>query len=227
MFGEGTSQPAPPNATMLQGDPDWWRLAATIKDDDHGAALQHNAQAEPEYRLYQSLGPVPCVGAIMTAPVVLLLSHPVLNGRSTPADYSFYRPGWPLSALHPEAPAGIAERWRNRVGALTNLFGAQHVSNAVAAVFLNPWRSFAFADRLRLPSRGRMLDLAASAASRDAILLMPRYQDLWTEHAVIAALPSTRRFNCRWWQATELSERNLGDDAWSALCRRIETHAWI
>src|SRR5207302_769015 len=85
----GFSYPAPPNATMLQGDPDWWRLAATIKEDDHGAALEHNAQAEPEYRLYQSLGPVPCVGAIKTAPVVLLLSHPTLDGQSTPNDYSF------------------------------------------------------------------------------------------------------------------------------------------
>ena len=212
---------------MLQGDADWWRLAATISDEDRAAVIQHNADVEPEYRLYQPLGAVPCVGAIMTAPVVLLLSHPALDGQSTPNDYSFYRPGWPLSALHPEAPSGIVERWRNRVTALVDRFGAQHVSNAVAAVFLNPWRSFAFADRLRLPSRARMLGLAASAASRDAILLIPRYQDLWTEHAVIAALPSTRRFNSRWWQATELSERNLGDDAWATLCRRIETHAWI
>jgi len=223
----GLTWTVPSNATMLQGDPDWWRLAATIKNDDHAAAVQHNAQAKPEHRLYESLGPVPCVGAIMTAPVVLLLSHPTLDGQSTPNDYSLYRPGWPLSALHPDAPSGIAQRWRNRVGALIDVFGAQHASNAVAAVFLNPWRSFAFADRLRLPSRPRMLDLAASAASRDAILLMSRHQDLWTEHAVIAALPSTRRFNCQWWQATELSERNLGNDAWSTLCKRIETHAWI
>ena len=211
---------------MLQGDPDWWRLAETISNEDRSAAIQHNGRAEPEYRLCDGLGPVPCVGAIMTAPVVLLLPH-ALDGRSTPSDYSFHRPGWPLSALHPEAPRGIAERWRNRVAALTDLFGAQHVSNAVAAVFLTPWRSFSFADSLRLPSRRRMLDLAASAAARDAMLLMLRYQDLWTEHPVIAALPSTRRFNPRSWKVTELSERNLGDDAWTTLCRRIETHAWI
>ena len=48
-----------------------------------------------------------------------------------------------------------------------------------------------------------------------------------SSHPVIAALPSTRRFNPRWWQVTELSERNLGDGAWTALCKRIETHAWI
>jgi len=212
---------------MLQGDPEWWRLVETISSEDRATAVQHNARAEPEYRLYYSMEPVPCVGAIMTAPIVLLLSHPVLDGRSTPSDYSFHRPGWPLSALHPDAPAGMAERWRHRVAGLVDRFGAQHVSNAVAAVFLTPWRSFAFADQLRLPSRRRLLDLAASAAARDAVLLIPRYHDLWTEHPIIAALPSNRRFNSRWWRVTEISERNLGGDAWSILCQRIETHAWI
>jgi hypothetical protein len=212
---------------MLQGDPDWWRLAETISNEDRASAIAHNAHAPIECRLHDYLEPVPCVGAIMTAPVVLLLSHPALDARSTPDDYSFRRPGWPHSALHPDAPQGIAESWRSRVAALVDLFGAQHVSNAVAAVFLTPWRSVAFSDRLRLPSRRRMLDLAASAAARDALLLMLRHEDLWTEHAVIAALPSTRRFNPRWWRVTELNRRNLGDDAWTTVCRRIEIHAWL
>jgi hypothetical protein len=212
---------------MLQGDPDWWRLAETISNEDRASAIEHNAHALLEHRLHEHLGPVPCVGAIMTAPVVLLLSHPALDARSTPHDYSFWRPGWPLSALHPDAPQGIAECWRSRVAALVDLFGAQHVSNSVAAVFLAPWRSVTFADRLRLPSRRRMLDLAAGAAARDALLLMLRHEDLWTEHAMIAALPSTRRFNPRWWRVTELNRRNLGDDAWTTMCRRIEIHAWL
>lgn len=212
---------------MLQGDPDWWRLSATISNEDRASILEHNTHAAPEYRLYDSLAAVPCIGAIATAPVVLLLSHPALESRSTPEDYSFYRPGWPLSALHPEAPQGIAKRWHKRVAALIDRFGAQHVANTVAAAFLSPWRSFAFADRLHLPSRTRMLDLAASAAARDALLFIPKHQDLWTENAVIAALPPTRRFSPRSWQITEVSSGNLGDDAWAAICRRIEVHAWI
>jgi hypothetical protein len=212
---------------MLQGDPDWWRLVATISNEDRAFAIEHNVNASLEHRLHDRLGPVPCVGAIMTAPVVLLLSHPALDLRSTPHDYSFRRPGWPLSALHPDAPQGIAESWRDRVAALVDLFGAQHVSNAVAAVFLTPWRSVTFSDRLRLPSRRRMLDIAASAASRDGLLLMLRHAELWTEHAVVAALPPTRRFNPRWWRVTELNRRNLGDDAWTTMCKRIEIHAWI
>ena len=212
---------------MVQGDPDWWRLAETISAEDGAWVAAHNSKAAPEYRAYDSLGPVPCAGAIMTAPVVLLLSHPALDGESTPQDYSFQRTGWPLSALHPEAPRGIAKTWRDRLGALVELFGAQHVSNAIAGAFLTPWRSFAFDDRLRLPSRARMLNLAAGAAARDALLLMLRHQDLWTEHAVLAALPSTRRFNPRWWRVTEVNQRNLGDDAWTTICKRVETHAWI
>lgn len=212
---------------MRQGDPDWWRLGKTICNEDRDRATEHNARALPDYRLHIALGPVPCVGAIMTAPVVVLFRHPVLDARSTPDDYSFRRQGWPLSALHPDAPQGLGDWWRRRVGGLVALFGAQHVSNSVAAVFLTPWRSVAFADRLRLPSRQRMLDLAASAAARDACMLMIRGEELWTENATIAALPSTRRFNPSSWRVPEFNLLNLGDDAWTTICKRIEVHAWV
>ena len=92
---------------MRQGDQDWWRLADTISTEDRPRALEHNAHASPQHRLELALGPVPCAGAIMTAPVVVLLSHPLLDAQSTPDDYSFRRAGWPLAALHPEAPRGI------------------------------------------------------------------------------------------------------------------------
>ena len=97
---------------MRQGDQDWWRLADTISTEDHPRAVEHNAHAPPQHRLELALGPVPCAGAIMTAPVVVLLSHPALDAQSTPDDYSFRRAGWPLAALHPEAPRGISVWWR-------------------------------------------------------------------------------------------------------------------
>ena len=212
---------------MRQGDQGWWRLADTISNEDRVRALEHNVHAQPQHRLQLSLGPVPCVGAIMTAPVVVLLSHPMLDAQSTPGDYSFRRPGWPLSALHPEAPRGIATWWRERLAPLIDLFGAQHVSNALAGVFLTPWRSIAFDDRLRLPSRQRLLDLGASAAARDAFLITLRGDELWTEHAGIAALSPSRRIRPGAWRVTEFNARTIGDDAWSSICRRIEVHAWI
>ena len=182
--------------------------------------------ALPEHRLHLSLGPVPCVGAVATAPVVLLLSHPVLDARSTAQDYCFRRPGWPLSALHADAPPGQADWWRGRLEALIDLFGPQHVSNAVAAVFLTPWCSLAFDDRLRLPSRQRALDLAGKAAARDALMVMLRGENLWTEHPDIASLSTTRRLHPKSWRVTHINGRNLGEDAWSTVCRRIEIHAW-
>jgi hypothetical protein len=133
----------------------------------------------------------------------------------------------PLAALHPEAPRGIATWWRQRVAPLIDQFGAQHVSNALAGVFLTPWRSIAFDDRLRLPSRQRLLDLGASAAARDAFLITLRGDELWTEHAGIAALSPARRITPRAWRITEFNARTIGDDAWSSICRRIEVHAWI
>ncbi len=212
---------------MLQGDQEWWRLAETLSNEDRAGAMEHNLRASPEHRLHLALGPVPCVGAITTAPVVLLLSHPGLEAQSTAQDYCFRRSGWPLSALHPDAPPGVAEWWRGRLEALVDRFGGQHVSNAVAAVFLTPWCSQAFDERLRLPSRQRILDLAGKAAARDALLLMVRGENLWTEHADIASLPATRRLNPRSWRVTDINARNLGEDAWSAVCRRIEIHAWL
>jgi hypothetical protein len=212
---------------MVQGDQTWWCLGETVLREDGADVSAYNAIAPLERRLHPSMGVVPCVGAIATAPIVLLLAAPSLNGHSSPHDYAFTRPGWPLAALHPDAPAGPAQWWRSRVAALVELFGAQHVSQSVAAVYLTPWHTQTFDERLRLPSRTRLLELAATAAARDAIVVMMREPDLWTEHADIASLPRTRRFNPRSWRGTELSKRNLGADEWAALCRRMEIHAWI
>ena len=211
---------------MLQGDEDWWTLARTLCYEDRIQATSYNARAPAERRLRLPLGPVPCVGAVTTAPVVLLLAHPPCDARSSGSDYSFRRIGWPLSALHPDAPMAIAEWWRSRAAPLIDLFGAQHVANAIAAVFLTPWHSEVFDDRLRLPSRERMLRLAAGAAARDAMLVVMQGADLWTEDADVASLPTTRRVHARSWRGTELSRRNLGE-AWPEVVKRIEVHAWL
>ena len=213
---------------MVQGDQDWWRQADAIALEDRADVDRHNAGAAPHHRLHAAAGPIPCIGAITTAPVVMLLSHPALAGEWTPDDYRYSRAGWPLSTLHPDAPTGLRDAWRGRLGALIDLFGAHHVSNSVAAVFLTPWCSVAAtAEHLRLPSRQRMLDLAATAAARDAVLVMLRDEQLWTEHAVIAALPPTRRFGANVWRVKDLGPRALGEDSWTILCKRISVHAWI
>ena len=210
---------------MQQGDQAWWRLAGTVADEDRDAATAYNVRAAVEQRLGLEYGPVPCLGAIMTAPVVLLLSHPPLDDESEPDDHAFRRAGWPLAALHPDAPGPLAKWWHTRLSGLVDAFGAQHVANAVAAVYLTPWRSVVFDAALRLPSRRRMLSLAASAAVRDAILVVTYADELWTEEPCVASLPLTRCVRPRSWRGTEVSVRSLGD-AWPVICKRIEVHAW-
>jgi len=212
---------------MLQGDDDWQRLAAAIRAEDVGPAAAHNVSTSAELRLTDVVGPIPFVGAIMTAPVVLLLTHPPLDTLVTATDYAFVREGWPLAALHQDAPLGLYDWWHDRLAALIAEFGERHVANAVAGLFLTPWPSEAFDPRLRLPSRRRALDLAADAAARDAVILVLRGGDLWMEHPALAALPATRRFYPRTWRTTRVSPDNLGDDAWAAVHRRVEVHAWL
>jgi hypothetical protein len=212
---------------MRQGDHDRQRLAASISTDDALPAKGHNALARPEHRLQLTLGPVPCVGAIMTAPIVLLLGRPVADARSTSDDYAFAPARWPLAALHPQAPPALGEWWTPRMASLVQLFGAQHVANSVAAVYLTPWHTTMFDERLRLPSRPRLLDLAALAAARDAILIMMQGAALWTEHPAIASLPAARLISSKSWRSTELSRRNLGADLWDIVRKRVEVHAWL
>ena len=212
---------------MVQGDDDWRRLCAAIAAEDGQAAAAYNAAVPGERRLRDRAGPVPFLGAVTTAPVVLLLTHPQLDTLVAAADYAFQRDGWPFGPLHGDAPVGLYEWWQDRLGALVAEFGEQHVSNAVAALFLTPWPSESFDTRLRLPSRRRMLELAAAAAGRDAIIVVLRGAELWTEHAEVAALPPTRRFYPKSWRTTRLTPDNLGDGAWDTVCRRVEVHAWL
>jgi hypothetical protein len=212
---------------MVQGDEAWWRLARTIADEDRDAVLAYNARTLPEQRLAIAHSPVPCLGAMMTAPVVLLLAQPPLGAGSSPDDQAFRRTGWPISSLHPDAPSTLAECWHKRVSALVDAFGAQHVSNSLAVVYLTPWRGATFDPRLRLPSRRRMLALAATAAARDAIVLMMQGEMLWTEDAELAALPATRCLHPRYWREAELSPRNFGEAAWALVHKRIGIHAWL
>ena len=210
---------------MIQGDTDWRSLARAICEDDRIEATSHNLNHGLRERVRLQLGPVPCVGAIRTAPLLLLLDHPPLDPRATSDDRTFVRPGWPLAALHPDAPASLADWWRPRVATLVARFGAQHVANSIAAVYLMPWHAAPLPVVARFPSRARLLDVAADAAARDAVLLIAGGTDAWIEHPTIGALPPSRRVVLERADAM-LTPANLGD-AWDAICARIEVHAWM
>ena len=170
---------------------------------------------------------IPSLGAVATAPVLLLLSHPAIDA-ATPVDaYGFAREGGPLAALHPDAPVGLAARWHGRLASLVARFGAQHVAHSVAAVFLDPWPS-ACTWRGEAPgSRLHSLELATRAADRDALLVIVGGADAWLAHAPIAALPPTRRCTARHSGAEDLDAAALGADTWEVLGARIAVHAWL
>jgi hypothetical protein len=201
-------------------------IAGLIENEDRDAIRVYNASAQGDLRLRVELGASPYEGDYVRAPVVILLANPGYDETSGANDHGFEREGWPLAALHPEAPPGVRLRWHARLGALVDAFGAQHVANSVLALHITPWASRRFDATLRLPSRRRMLHLASDVVRRGAIMMVLRAPELWTEHPEIAALPSSRRIHARSWRASHVHPDNIGDEAWVAVCRRVEAHSW-
>ena len=201
-------------------------IARLIEDEDRDAIRVYNASASEDMQLHHELGASPYDGDFSRAPIVMLLANPGYDETAGANDHGFEREGWPLAGLHPEAPPGLRLRWHARLAALVDAFGAQHVANSVLALHINPWASRRFDSTLRLPSRRRMLHLAGDAVGRGALMMVLRAAELWTEHPEIAALPSTHRVHARSWRAAHVHPDNIGDDAWVAVCERIESHVW-
>src|SRR5262249_21356463 len=201
-------------------------LAESIARADADAVAAHNAKAAAPRRLRDDLGPFPYDGDLARAPLVLLVGSPSCDMSGTRKDAQLVRRGWPLSALHPDAPTALRSLWHARLSGLIEAFGAQHVANSVAAVPLTPWACDEFDDRLRLPSRHDMLALAAAAAARGGLLPATACEGRWTECAEIANLTLDQRFHPRSFRSTHVSVENLGAAAWPAACRRIEAHHW-
>jgi hypothetical protein len=170
--------------------------------------------------------PVPSLGAVATAPVVLLLARPDVDATMRTDAYRFAREGWPLAALHPDAPSWLGTLWDRRLASLCHRFGAQHVSNAVAAIFLDPWPDGGVPAGVAAPSRQRAKALAERAAARDAAFVVVNADD-WLAHAPIAALPPSRRWRVDATALEDLDGLALGAEAWDVLCARIAVHAWL
>lgn len=140
---------------------------------DAEAIESYNRKAPERFKLHAELGPSPFEGDVEAASVVLLLANPGFDEKSTLHDHTFRRDGWPLAGLHREAPSGLSDWWPQRLKALTDKFGTQHVSRHIAALQLTPWASNKFDASLRLPSRTRVLALAAEVDAFDVTLHIP------------------------------------------------------
>lgn len=174
-----------------------------------------NRNAPSEYRLHPELGPSAYEGDIDGARIVLLLANPGFDDTSTFDDHKFTRPGWPLAALHPEAPPGLRRWWHARLRHLIERFGAHRVSQVVACLQVTPWASQKFQDDLRLPSRDYLLTAASRCAARGCVMLVMRAERLWLESPTLAASPT--RFRVNSWRSSYVSPGNLPASAWRAV----------
>ena len=201
-------------------------FAETVALEDADAIAAHNARAAAPRRIRFELGALPFDGDVVHAPLVLLVGSPACDMSATRSNRGSPRRGWPLSGLCPDAPSGLRALWSARLSSLIDAFGAQHVANSVAALPLTPWACDEFDERLRLPSRTRILELANDAARRGAFLLVTGCDGLWMEAPEVARLGSELRLHPKSFRPTHVSVENVGATAWHAICRQIESHHW-
>ena len=182
---------------------------------DHAAVKIYNRSAPDEYRLRTELGPYAFEGDLANARIVLLLSNPGYGEGSSLASHTFRRDGWPLSAVHPDAPAKTYIWNKRLLKSLSELFGAQLVSQRVAKLELTPWASRSMDTKLRLPSRALVLSAANRLAQRGLVLVVLRAEALWLEAEEVAR--SRTRFSVKNWRSATVSPGNLPADAWAQV----------
>ena len=190
-------------------------LLQEIYNSDIEAIRRYNSQAREQFKIRTELGPCPFEGDINSSPVVLLFANPGYDATSSIDDHKFKVDGWPLSGLHPKAPSGMRDWWIPRLRDLCKRYGDQYISTKVAALQINPWASTNFDSDIRLPSRSKMLELAESAAKRDAVIVIMRAERLWLESDCIKNYP--HRYSTKSKRCSYITEGNLGNEAWKKI----------
>lgn len=186
---------------------------------DFAAVERYNLKARPKHFLQTSLGPCPFEGNIHTSPVVLLLANPGFDENSSVDDHHFKIDGWPLSGLHPSAPAGMRDWWRPRLRQLCDIHGEKTIASTVAALQINPWASNKYDAGLKLPSQQSLIGLAEAAVRRSAVLIIMRAGEKWRSSEVIDNYQSTYRTNS--YLSSYITEGNLPAAAWREINERI------
>lgn len=182
---------------------------------DHYAVEIYNRSASDKYRIRDELEPYAFEGDLANARIVMLLSNPGYGQGSSLASHTFRRDGWPLSAIHPDAPAETY-RWNRRLlKSLIELFGAQLVSQRVAKLELTPWASKSMDTKLLLPSRALVLNVVNRLAQRGIVIVVLRSEALWLQAEDVAR--SKTRFRVKNWRSASVSPGNLSAEAWAQV----------
>lgn len=194
------------------------KLINKIIDADKAFIEKYNCKARKEFQLKIEMGPSPYEGDIENSPLVLLLANPGFDSQSSLNDHKFIQRGWPLSALHPDAPKGMHEWWRPRLRTLcedASFGGVEEISKRISALQINPWASEKFDSELCLPSQIMMLNLAEATVKRGAILIVMRASKLWLQSSLIEK--HDLRFKTKSPRCSYVTEGNLGAKAWNAI----------
>ena len=209
-------------------DNPWTRLPAQppfVLPEDASPIATYNSSAAPETMIHLEVPPLPYLGR-PDAPILLLATNPgfdpddvkrneaydnydLKNLAHAPLDYPFY---WLDPVLY-DSPG--YKYWATRVAALTKLYDAKRVANALLCVEYFPYPSVRAAQTPRLASQEYGFHLVRGALKRNAAVIILRAKDLWI--GAVHELATYPYFEAKNRRAAFLSEANLGE-GFTAIC---------
>jgi hypothetical protein len=175
-----------------------------VLEADKAIIDAHNARLEKGslYEVHLSVLPEPFLGR-PDAPVVLLNLNPGWNENKDPPNHS--RPefikrnrenllhesnNYPFYLLDPSLRPNRTVWWEKRLGALIESVGLEAVAQNVLCVEYFPYHSKKYKKCERLPSQDYSFALARDAVKRNAVILLMRGKEQWTN-----AVPSLSSYN--------------------------------
>lgn len=196
--------------------------APHVISEDLAPLLEWNKRAKPVHEYHLDLLPDPYIGHL-SAPVIMLALNPGYSeeDHQTHLDPAFrdralvnLRQGdqpYPFYYLDPELPGGGRPFWENKLRALIEHFGREHVSDNVTCLQFHPYHSREYRpSRLSLPSQQFTFDALRTAIRRDAMVVALRSWGHWVrevpeleEHGRVVRLRSPRN--------PTVSPRNCGE----------------
>ena len=167
--------------------------------------------------------PEPFVGAVLTAPVVVLQLNPGFDPRGDPrahaesmfrrallANLRHERREWPFYFLEPtfrdSTPGGLW--WQSKVRKLIDEVGPECVAERVAVVEWFPYKSTKYRRGCVVSSQRYGFGLVSSAIARDALIVISRSVALW-ESSVPSLRSYPRKLTLSSNQNVALSPNNL------------------
>ena len=223
----------------------WRALPSTaphVLPQDRLKVEAFNAKLPPTslYKLeVETVIPEPFIGAVTSAPVVVLQLNPGLDPAIDPdshADPQFRaalfanlcheQTAWPFHFFDPRFrdshPGG--HWWKSKTRKLAEVIPLEHLAQRLAVIEWFPYKSSRFKDGCTVPSQEYSFSLVSAAINRGALIVISRSRALW-ERSVPALRSYPRTLTLSSAQNVTLSPNNLkynGEKTSAAWERFIE-----